>query len=69
MARDNYNYGKGKMGDNSSQNRMIRDVAREIGVDSDDLSKRVHELKDDWYSGDYSYSELKQIAQDLKKNR
>jgi len=67
MARDNYNYGAGKMGDNGKQNQMIRDVARQVGVSETALSDLVHEEKSAWYKGDFSYEELTELAESLKK--
>lgn len=67
MARDNYNYGKGKMGNNKEQNKMVKEAARQVGVDPDKLSDYIHECKDDWYGGDYSFNELVEMAKELKK--
>ena len=69
MSRDNYNYGAGKMGNNSRQNQMIKDAAHAVGIDPDDLSDEIHRRKGDWYSGDYSYSELLEIAREIKRRK
>lgn len=69
MSRDNYNYGAGKMGDNGKANQMIRDAARQVGIDPDDLSDRVHEEKDWSYEGDYKYGELLELARIIKKEQ
>ncbi len=66
MSRDNYNYGFGRMGNNSRQNQMIRDAANAVGIDPDDLADEIHSRKGDWDSGDYSYSELLEIAREIK---
>ena len=67
MGRNDYNYGSGKMGRNKDQNQMVRDAAREVGVDPQKLSELVHQEKDNWYNGDYSYSYLIDLAKELKK--
>ena len=69
MSRDNYNQGFGEMGDNRQQNRMIRDVARQEGISESELSDEIHSRKDDWYEGDYSYSELVKIAREIKEEK
>lgn len=69
MSRDNFNYGAGKMTNNSRQNQMIRDAAREMKVSERELSEEVHARKEQHYSGDFSYSELLEIARDLKLRR
>lgn len=67
MSRDNYNQGSGKMGNNKNQNQMVRDAAKQMGVDASKLSALVHEQKDDWYDGDLSYDDLLALAEELKK--
>ena len=69
MSRDNYNYGAGRMVDNGKQNQMIRDAARQVGISASELSAEVHRRKDDWYSGDFSFSELIKIAQEIKNKK
>ena len=69
MSRNDYNYGMGKMGNNQKQNQMIKDSARQVGISSEELSKEVHRTKDDWYEGDFSYSELLEIARKIKEKR
>ena len=69
MPRDNYNYGAGEMGNNHKQNQMIRDAARAVGISESALSTEVHDRKADWYGGDFSYSELLQIAREIKEGK
>lgn len=68
MGRDNRHPGEGRMVNNSRQNQMIRDVARQKGISAEDLADAVHRLKGNWDGGDYSYSELCEIAEDVKRN-
>lgn len=68
MSRDTRHPGGGQMGNNSRQNQMIRDVARAKGISAEDLADAVHRLKDDWDGGDFSYSDLCDIADDVKRN-
>lgn len=69
MARDNYNYGSGSMSNNHKQNQMIRDAARTVGISESELSAEVHARKADWYEGDFSYSELLEIAREIKNSK
>lgn len=69
MSRDNYNYGAGTMGNNHKQNQMIRDAARAVGISESELSAEVHARKEDWFSGDFSYSELLEIAREIKNKK
>lgn len=69
MSRDNYNYGAGEMSNNHKQNQMIRDAARSVGISESDLSAEVHARKADWYGGDFSYSELLEIAREIKNGK
>ena len=69
MSRNDHNYGAGKMGNNHQKNQMIRDAANAVGIDPDDLAYEIHRRKGDWDSGDYSYSELLEIARELKYKR
>lgn len=48
---------------------MVADAAREVGISQSELSDAVHAMKDDWYNGDFSYSELLKIARDIKNGR
>ena len=68
MGRDDRHPGGGQMVNNGRQNQMIRDVAREKGVSVEALSNAVHRLKGSWDSGDFTYSELREIADDIKKH-
>lgn len=69
MSRDNYNYGSGTMSNNHKQNQMIRDAAKAIGISEAELSAEVHARKEDWYAGDFSYSELLDIAREIKNKK
>lgn len=68
MARDNYVYGNGKMGNNHQQNQMVANAARAAGVKVEKLSQEIHDRKGDWYEGDYTYNELLEIAKELAKD-
>ena len=69
MSRDNYNEGYGRMGNNHKQNQMIRDAARQVGISESELSAEVHRRKDDWYEGDFSFSQLLEIAREIKRKK
>ena len=55
-----------KMGNNSSVNKAVANAAREVGVSKEALSKLVHDEKGFEFTGDYSYSQLKALAQEIK---
>lgn len=67
MSRDNYNYGAGKMGDNRTANQQVKDVAREFDIDEKEFSDYVHAVKEDFYTGDFKYSVLRELARDYKR--
>lgn len=69
MGRDNYNEGFGRMGDNAAQNRMIRNAAKQVGISEQELSDEIHSRKATWYSGDYTYSQLLDIARKILKEK
>jgi hypothetical protein len=48
---------------------MVKDAARQVGIDPDDLSAVLHAKKSDWDEGDFSYSELVKIAREIKEGK
>lgn len=69
MGRDNFIYGAGKMGNNHKQNQMIRNAAQQVGISEAELSAEVHARKEDWFQGDFTYSELLEIAREIKNRK
>ncbi len=69
MARDDYRTSSGTMENNHRKNQMVKDAARQVGIDPDDLSAVLHAKKSDWDEGDFSYSELVKIAREIKEGK
>ena len=69
MARDDYRTSKGEMENNHKKNQMIANAANQVGISKAELSEAVHAMKGDWDEGDFSYSELIQIAKDIKNGK
>lgn len=67
--RDNRHPGSGTMGNNSQQNQKVRDAARSVGISERELSAEIHDSKDAWDSGDYSYAELIEMAKRIKNKK
>ncbi len=67
MARGDFLPTDGKMTNNHNQNKMVREAAKDLGISEMDLSKEIHTLKDEWYGGDFSYQELREIAKEVKE--
>ena len=69
MARDDYRTSPGTMENNHRKNQMVKDAARQVGIDPDDLSAELHSRKSNWDEGDFSYSDLLRIARDIKDGK
>lgn len=67
MARKDFLPTDGKMSNNHNQNKMIREAAKEFGIPEMELSKEIHAQKNEWYGGDFTYQELREIAKELKE--
>ena len=67
MARKNYKVTEGVMKNNHQQNQMVRNAAKEVGISEQELSDEIHDRKKDWFERDYTYSELLEIAREIKK--
>ena len=70
MGRSDFNPEKNKkMGNNSEVNKMVKRAAREVGVSEEELSKLVHQEKEAWFEGDFSYAYLIELAEEIKKKK
>lgn len=67
MARGDFLPTDGKMTNNHNQNKMVREVAKEFGIPETELSKEIHAQKEEWYGGDFTYQELREIAKEVKE--
>ena len=70
MSRKDFNpSSNAKMGNNSQANKDVARAAQEVGISKQELSDLLHKDKDYSYSGDYTYKELKELAQEIKDKK
>ena len=70
MARSDFRPDKlKKMGNNSEVNKMVKRAAKEVGISEEELSKLVHQEKDAWFEGDFSYAYLIELAEEIKTKK
>lgn len=67
MSRNDFNPKENaKMGTNSKANKDVANAAREVGVSKEELSRAVHKEKKFDFHGDLPYSELVELAKEIK---
>ena len=70
MSRNDFNpKSNAKMGNNSQANKDVARAAQAVGVSKEELSRLVHAEKDFDYHGDYKYSELVDLAKEIKDKK